>query len=98
FNNAIIDAAKRNITVKVITQPETTRKILKENGVDIKEFQSRKTIHTKLMIIDGQIIIVGSHNYTKNAFNLNEEVSVITNEPETVNRLKQYFDNLWSLY
>jgi len=97
FNNAIINAAKKNVSIRVITQPDSTRKILKENGVQVKEFQSRKKIHTKLMIIDSQIIIIGSHNYTKNAFNLNEEVSLITNEPEMVKRSKQYFENIWEI-
>ena len=97
FNNEIINAAKRNITVRVIAEPEKTRQILNQNRVEAKKLISKKTIHTKLMLIDKEITIIGSHNYTKNAFNLNEEVSIITDDKETIDRLKKYFNNLWSL-
>ena len=97
FNNEIINAAKRNIIVRVITESNKTCQILDQNGVKAKKLISKKTIHTKLMLIDKEITIIGSHNYTKNAFNLNEEVSIITDDKETINRLKEYFDNLWSL-
>jgi len=97
FNNEIINVAKRNIIVKAIAQPEKTCQILNQNGIETREPISKKTIHTKLMLIDREIVIVGSHNYTKNAFFLNEEVSIITNDKETIDRLKEYFDNLWSL-
>jgi len=97
FNNEIINAAKRNIIIKVIAEPEKTRQILNQNRVEAKKLISKKTIHTKLMLINGEIAIIGSHNYTKNAFNLNEEVSIITDDKETIDRLKEYFNNLWSL-
>jgi len=97
FNNEIVNAVKRNVIVKAIAQPEKTRKILKENGIKTREFYLTKKIHTKMMIIDGQLAIVGSHNYTKNAFNLNEELSLITDDQEAMKRLKEYFQNIWSL-
>lgn len=98
FNNEIINAVKRNITVRVIAEPEKTRQILNQNGIKAKKPFTKKTIHTKLMLIDQELLIIGSHNYTKNAFNLNEEVSIITDSKETIDRLKEYFDNLWPLY
>jgi len=97
FNNAIINAIKRNVNIRAIAEPEKTRKILKENGVKTKQYIGAKKIHTKLMIIDNQTAIIGSHNYTKNAFNLNEEVSLIVNDEETIKRLREYFENLWAL-
>jgi phosphatidylserine/phosphatidylglycerophosphate/cardiolipin synthase-like enzyme len=97
FNNEIVNAVKRSVIVKVIAQPEKTRKILKENGIKTREFHMTKKIHTKMMIIDNRVAIVGSHNYTKNAFNINEELSLITDDSNTIERLKEYFDNIWSL-
>ena len=49
------------------------------------------------MIIDNEIAILGSHNYTMSAFTINYEVSVIIQDKEVVNRLKTYFENLWWL-
>jgi len=47
------------------------------------------------MIIDGKIAILGSHNYTKNAFNLNHEVSIITRDKTDIEELQVYFNNLF---
>jgi len=61
----------------------------------VKKPITKGLMHTKLMLIDNEIAILGSHNYTMNAFTINYEVSVIIREKEVIERLKQYFDNIW---
>jgi phosphatidylserine/phosphatidylglycerophosphate/cardiolipin synthase-like enzyme len=95
FNNEIINAVKRNKRVRVITNSEKTIKILEKCGVEAKRWASKKNLHTKLMIIDNEIVILGSHNYTMNAFNINYEVSIIIEDEKISERLKTYFQNLW---
>ena len=95
FNNAIITASKENIRVRVITYATHTLSILSSLGVKTTKLPSSRPIHTKLMIIDGKTVILGSHNYTLNAFTINYEVSIITQEERVVKRLKEYFGNLW---
>ena len=96
FNNTIIDARKKGIRVRAITNHQNVINILKENKVEAKKNFSSKKLHVKLMIIDDKIAILGSHNYTMSAFTLNYEVSIATEEKEVVNRLKFFFKNLWS--
>ena len=95
FNNAIISAAKKGKQVRVITTSPYIDNILSELNIKTKKWSSRKTLHTKLTVIDNKIAILGSHNYTMNAFTINYEVSVIIQEEATVKRLNQYFNNLW---
>lgn len=95
FNNAIIDAKKKGKRVRVITNPPYIIHILKENKIQAKNLFSSKKLHVKLMIIDDQTAILGSHNYTMSAFTTNFEVSVIIQNEEIVKRLKLFFDNLW---
>ena len=95
FNNAIINASKKNIDVKVITYATHTLEILSVLGIKTTKLPSRRPLHTKLMIIDNQKVIIGSHNYTMNAFTINYEVSAIIQDEEVVKRLIQYFQNLW---
>lgn len=96
FNNAIIDARKKGKKVRVITNSKKIVGILRENKIEAKEFISSKTLHAKLILIDDQTAISGSHNYTMSAFTTNFEVSVITQERDVVKRLKLFFDILWS--
>lgn len=95
FNNAIINAAQKGKRVKVITNRPYINPILPQLNIKTKKSYSKKTLHTKLMIIDNKIAILGSHNYTMNAFTINHEVSVIIRDPKVVQRLNQYFNNLW---
>jgi phosphatidylserine/phosphatidylglycerophosphate/cardiolipin synthase-like enzyme len=47
------------------------------------------------MIIDDEIAITGSHNYTQSAFQMNLELSVILDDIETISRFNQFFATLW---
>lgn len=96
FNNAVIVAKKKGRKIRVITNLNNTVKILSENKVEAKQIFSARKVHVKLMIIDGKIAILGSHNYTMNAFTINYEVSVIIQKKEIVKRLQIFFENLWS--
>lgn len=96
FNNAIIVAKRRGKRIRVITNSRNVMDILSGNKVEVKKLCTHRSIHTKLMIIDDEIAILGSHNYTMNAFTINYEVSIATQDKEVVKRLKSYFKNLWS--
>ena len=53
------------------------------------------TTHTKLLIIDGEIGIVGSTNWTYSALEKNHEVSVLIRSPEVARNLYHYFQRVW---
>lgn len=95
FNNAIIDAVKKGVRIKVLANNHYTINILSQNKVKARKLETERKVHAKLMIIDGKIAILGSHNYSMSAFTTNYEVSVIIQEEEVVKRLRQFFNNLW---
>lgn len=97
FNNAIINAVKEGVNVKVLANEQSTIAVLKQNKIKVRELTTTRKLHAKLMIIDGKTAILGSHNYTMGAFTLNYEVSIITQDKEIVKRLRQFFNNLWPL-
>lgn len=95
FNNAIVVAARKGVKVRAITNLEAVISILRGNKVEAKSLLSYRKVHVKNMLIDNELAIIGSHNYTMNAFTLNYEVSIITYNKGVVNRLRIFFDNLW---
>jgi len=95
FNNTVISARKRSKRVRVITKSQPALKVLEQNKVLTKKWASKKNLHTKLMIIDQKIAILGSHNYTMSAFTINHEVSIVVFNQEVVKKLNKYFQNLW---
>ena len=97
FNNEIVATKRRGKRIRVIANSLHVIDTLKKLNFEARGKVSSKTLHTKLMIIDGKMVILGSHNYTMNAFTINHEVSIITEDEKVVARLKLYFENLWGL-
>lgn len=97
FNNAIIQAQRRGVLLRVITNTAATVKVLNENGVQARKWLSSRIMHAKMIVIDGRSAILGSHNYTMNAFCLNQELSILVEHEEFCEKLTAFFENLWSL-
>jgi len=95
FNQALIQASKKGVEVKAVVQKRLIAEILRKEGINVRKIDGGKVLHTKLMIIDDEVAIIGSHNYTMNAFNINYEVSVILYDKETLFKLKEYFTNFY---
>lgn len=95
FNYAIIDKACKGTEIKAITESKEIIPILKMNGVKIKEKKIEKIIHAKMILIDDEIVIIGSHNITKNAFEKNLEISLLIYDKMLNKEYKNFFETLW---
>eukprot|EP01097_Dermamoeba_algensis_P004099 TRINITY_DN2737_c0_g1_i2.p1 TRINITY_DN2737_c0_g1~~TRINITY_DN2737_c0_g1_i2.p1 ORF type:complete len:113 (-),score=34.70 TRINITY_DN2737_c0_g1_i2:122-460(-) len=97
----------RGVKVRVIADDEK----VKDNGSDILEFEKAgipcKTdkgivgsihMHHKFVVIDGNILLNGSFNWTKGACFNNRENIVVTNNPAFVKPFLDEFEKLWNLY
>lgn len=96
FNQSIVRAAKRGVQVSGIVNNDQIVQIFRENGCDFKKIITPKLVHCKLMIIDDEIAVTGSHNYTASAFQMNLELSVVIDELEAITGLNQFYSNIWS--
>jgi len=96
FNNAIIRARKRGVEVKAVLKNQKIAEKLKAQKIWVKEVDFSKTLHVKLIMLDNEIVILGSHNFTLNAFHINDEVSVIIKSPEIVEKLLKHFGDYFT--
>ena len=101
----LIDARKRGAHVEVILevregedratkQNRRCGKMLSEGGVDVIYDSPSKTTHTKVMIIDEQLTLLGSTNWTYSALSDNNEVSVLIRSKEVAKELIGYFNKV----
>lgn len=97
FNNSLVRAVKRGVDVRSIVNFSSVENILKSVGIKVKHPISKNVIHVKMMIIDNEILIIGSHNYTQNAFTMNHEISVILESCDKIDDLNKFFEGLWLL-
>ena len=100
--DALSDASRRGLKVEVILDIKNeidrttsrnldTGKILKKAGVEVVFDPKNITTHTKLLIIDESIVVLGSTNWTYNALTKNHEVSTVIHSAETAQKLMEYF-------
>jgi phosphatidylserine/phosphatidylglycerophosphate/cardiolipin synthase-like enzyme len=95
-------AVKRGVNVKVIlettgrlenelnAQNRRTGKLLEEKGVRVYFDSPRTTTHTKLIVIDERVVILGSHNLTQSALKHNNEISILLERPDLAKRARNY--------
>ena len=84
---AITDAHHRGIEVRVILDksnerdPSSVSKLLLADGIQVMIDSMHSIAHNKVMIVDGQVVITGSFNFTKNAEYYNAENVVVIRDP-----------------
>jgi len=66
------------------------------NGISVRLDGNPRTMHHKVLIIDRQIVVTGSFNFSSNADNSNDENVVIIDDPQIAGEYLKEFDRLWA--
>ena len=95
----LINARKRGVMVRVILDGEVEsnrliKHLLSSERIPVK-LTNHQRIHNKLIIVDDNIVVLGSHNWTDKALFENRESSVAIIDKKIVKREKDYFELLW---
>lgn len=97
FNSAIVRARRRGVNVTACVNSDQIAEPLKINDIDVRIPISKNLIHTKFIIIDDKILVMGSHNFSQSAFTTNFETSIIQDDPLEINEFILFFHSIWSL-
>jgi phosphatidylserine/phosphatidylglycerophosphate/cardiolipin synthase-like enzyme len=101
----LMNATKRGVKVEVILEVKEgedrttkrnrhTGKVLSEGGVEVIYDPLSKTTHAKLMVVDGQLSLLGSTNWTYYALTSNNEASVLIRSQELARAIIDYFNQV----
>jgi phosphatidylserine/phosphatidylglycerophosphate/cardiolipin synthase-like enzyme len=98
----LAQAIRRGVKVKVIledtgkydenlnAQNLQTKKLLEERGAEVYLDSPLTTTHTKLIVIDRRLVILGSHNFTQSALKYNNEISALLDRPDLAMQARNY--------
>ena len=82
----LIDKNQKGVDVKIIVDQFLTDdravELLYKTGVDIKYDSTSRTTHSKLIIIDEKIVIIGSTNWSYYSLTKNRESNIALNNKE----------------
>ena len=69
---------------------------LSHYGIKCRIIARNRTVHAKMIIVDGVTLIMGSHNWSRRAIDRNVEASVKISDMGVVKRARENFMELWS--
>lgn len=96
-NIALTNAVRRGVRVRAVVNNNIALASLKSAGILARQLKDKRTLHCKLVILDDATLVIGSHNFTRNAFAHNIEASVVVSIPSETTRLREFFDNIYGL-
>lgn len=103
FADELADAKARGVRVRVILEPRLdgddnlqTMAKLKGDGVDARwaTLEFSRT-HSKTMVVDGKIVLVGSPNWSYSAMFRNRESAVVVEGSEVAGEFERVFESDW---
>jgi cardiolipin synthase len=101
---SIEEARRRGVRIRLLVEGDKTDaksvkyasrseyESLLELGVEIAEYQPTM-LHTKAMVVDGVLSVVGSANFDNRSLELNDELNVAVFDRALAARLEQDFEN-----
>lgn len=95
---ALADAAKRGVSVKILTSQKTNPKsfhYLRHAGVALQT-KKKLYIHAKAFAIDDEELILGSINLTKSSLDENRELAIVSHDKKVLQLFTATFTKDWS--
>ena len=99
----LASAKRKGLDVRVVVDDVTrqsypeTIDFLKSRNVPVRlDPKAGVTTHAKVVIVDGEWVVIGSHNWSESALKENREYSVLIRSSEIAADVEDYFEELWS--
>ena len=105
---ALIDAAARGVVVRVLVDRDRrddpyrstlinsrARKALEAGGVKVRQDPANVLLHSKFMVVDSALVVLGSHNWSAGSLSGYDDTSVVLQSSDLAAVLTLRFDALW---
>lgn len=102
----LISKAKNGVDVKLLINWHNDRRsvaktnlfashYLRKNGIAIRHLKNNRCCHSKLFIFDESTAVIGSHNLSIRSCGNNFEISLMTDDAESIKELSSIFIHSW---
>ncbi len=103
--DAIVRAHQRKVKVSVLinhagalsvsSKNRALSQYLSERGVSVRAAGRGYLVHGKVLILDRELVIIGSHNLTQRGLWTNYEASISVHSPAIAENMACWFNWLW---
>lgn len=97
----IIRAHRRHVMVRLVldrsqrSRPASKSRLLASDGCAVRVYQGQGLMHNKFAVIDGQVLLTGSFNWTASAQERNEENLLVISNQELAAAYEKRFEYLY---
>lgn len=104
LTDILISAHQRSVIVRIITDNENVFtsgsqiEVLRRAGVQVRTDNASYLMHHKFAVIDEEVLVNGSLNWTLQGVCGNQENIIITDSVEMVTPFLKKFESLWDVY
>lgn len=97
----LIEHMAHGIDVRVVLDADQVRNTgndyewLLESGVDVRTDRNPYNMHHKVMLIDGEVVVTGSYNFTRSAEERNDENLIIIKDDNLASSYLVEFNRIW---
>lgn len=104
IEEAILDAHRRGVRVRVVTDDEhgiedekdfSMRNFI-EAGIPVVDDNRSGLMHNKFMILDSNLVVTGSWNFTVNGTYRNDNNALVLQSPDAVSAYQAEFDEMFT--
>lgn len=102
--DALLQAAERGVAVRAVFDDEQARfntggdyERLVKAGLDVSLDGNPAKMHHKVIIIDGELVIFGSYNFSNSAERRNDENLLVWKNPDAALVFLQEFERIYAL-
>lgn len=101
ISRQILQCHRQGIEVSIITDnekafdPGADIKAMAHDGIAVRMDNTPNHMHHKFALIDDEILLTGSYNWTRSAAHYNHENILVTNAAAVVKRYRDCFQSLW---
>jgi len=103
LGQALIKRARAGVTVRGVFDNDqyhsnagTEFDTLRKEGIDVRLDGNSGLMHHKVFIIDGQVVITGSYNFSNNAEHNNDENTIIIHNPDIAAQYANEFQKIYA--
>lgn len=70
---------------------------LQQHGIRVKHLRPGRIIHSKIILIDQKVLIIGSHNWSVSSIERNFELSILTKNTDLIHETRDIFLHHWNV-
>lgn len=103
FADALLERAQAGVTVQAVFERrqvsaggDAVFNLFTAAGIPARLDGNRYNLHTKAMVVDDEIVVFGSFNFSRNADEQNNENVLIVHSPELAAAFEAEFQKVWA--